>query len=270
MTEADQYAYQLRLSNVLREPALQAAVRSLQLPPGSQGLDAGCGIGLHTVLLAQAVGPTGHVTGLDLSPEFVRLAADHAASCGLSSQTTFREGNVSQLPFKDNTFDWLWCVDTVHPDPAEDSIPALAEFVRVVKPGGRIVLLYWSSQKLLPGYPLLEARLDAAFAEMAPYTRGVRRPELHLLKALGWLQRAGLKALTAQTFAADIHAPLNEMNRAALTMSFQMFWGSMESRVSVEDWAEFQRLCQPTSPDFILNQPDYYAFLTYSMFQGTK
>ena len=269
MSNSDQYAQQLRLSNVLREPALRAAVQALQLPAGSRGLDAGCGIGLHTVLLAQAVGPGGHVTGLDMLPDFLPLAEDYAAQHSLSDRITFRQGDVNRLPFDDDTFDWVWCADVLHPNPADGTLPALDEFVRVVRPGGKVVLLYWSSQKLLPGYPLLEARLDAAFAEAAPYTQGVRRPELHLLCALGWLQQAGLANLSAQTFIADLHAPLDETIRSALTMTFQMFWSSLRARVSAGDWAEFEQLCRVDSPDFILNRPDYYAFLTYSMFQGT-
>jgi len=42
------------------------------------GLDAGCGIGHHTLLLAEAVAPAGHVTGLDLSPEFLIHAKEIA------------------------------------------------------------------------------------------------------------------------------------------------------------------------------------------------
>ena len=64
------YAEKLSWSNLLREPVLRSAIRALQLPSGSRGLDAGCGIGVHTLWLAEAVAPDGHVIGLDLSPEF--------------------------------------------------------------------------------------------------------------------------------------------------------------------------------------------------------
>jgi demethylmenaquinone methyltransferase/2-methoxy-6-polyprenyl-1,4-benzoquinol methylase len=47
-----------------------------------------------------------------------------------------------------------------------------------------------------------------------------------------------------------------------------MLWGKKRSEVQEDDWKEFQRLCRPESPDFILNRPDYYAFYTYSMFSG--
>jgi demethylmenaquinone methyltransferase/2-methoxy-6-polyprenyl-1,4-benzoquinol methylase len=148
-----------------------------------------------------------------------------------------------------------------------DPLAPVKEFIRVVKPGGSVAILYWSSQRLLPGYPLLEARLDAAFAETTPYMRVVQ-PGLHFLCALGWLRDAGLIDLTAQTFVADVHAPLSENIRSAMTMTFQMFWGELCSEMSPDDWAEFERLCQPDSRDFILNRQDYYAFLTYSLFVG--
>jgi hypothetical protein len=48
-----------------------------------------------------------------------------------------------------------------------------------------------------------------------------------------------------------------------------MRWGEPRSELSPEEWEEYQRLSQPQSPDFILNQADYYAFFTYSMFRGT-
>jgi hypothetical protein len=43
---------------------------------------------------------------------------------------------------------------------------------------------------------------------------------------------------------------------------------AIQSEVTQGDWAEFQRLCQPESRDFILNLPDYYPFLSYSLFHG--
>lgn len=141
------------------------------------------------------------------------------------------------------------------------------ELVRVAKPGGITALLFWSSQKLLPGYPLLEARLNATYAANFPYTDGVK-PELHILRALRWLREAGVEEAKVRTFVADVQAPLDGAARKALTASFQMFWGKAEAEVTPEDWAEFQRLCQPASPDFILNLPDYYAFITYSLFYG--
>lgn len=266
MTDENTYAHRLYLSNLLREPALHSAIQTLPVPVGSHGLDAGCGIGLHTARLAKAVGPTGHVTGLDLSPQFLALAQEQATKSEFSARISFQEGDLNSLPFEDNTFDWVWSADVLYPG-LLDPLAVVKELARVVKPTGTVAILFWSAQKLLPGYPLLEARLDAAFAETAPYTKGMR-PALHFLRALGWLRNAGLEKLAAHTFTADVHSPLSDPIRSALTMTFQMFWGEVRAKLTPEDWAEFERLCQPESPDFILDRPDYYAFLTYSLFQG--
>ncbi|HEX5942204.1 MAG TPA: hypothetical protein VFY66_07990, partial [Anaerolineales bacterium] len=62
MPDADLIIQNLLEANPLREPTLRSIIQSLQLPRGSRGLDAGCGIGLQAFLLAEAVGPEGQVT----------------------------------------------------------------------------------------------------------------------------------------------------------------------------------------------------------------
>ena len=273
VSPTDDYARMLQLSNLLREPALRGAVDTLQLPRGSRGLDAGCGIGLNTLLLAHAVAPGGHVTGVDISPQFLDEAKEAAADSDLTGQISFEEGDVNKLPFAGNTFDWVWSADTVWPGPremgcpAEEPLPIIRELARVVKPGGIVAIVFWSSQRLLPGYPHLEARLNATSQATAPCSEGMR-PELHCQRALGWLHDANLEQPTAHTFAAEIHAPLGDDVREAVAAVFQMFWGKAKREVTQEDWAEFERLCLPESPDFIVSLPDYYAFLTYSLFRA--
>ncbi len=262
----DTYARKLYLSDFLREPVIRSAIQALQLPSGSLGLDGGCGIGSHALLLAEAVAPTGHVTGLDSSTEFLAYAQEIANKSSLSERISFEQGNLNKLPFKDDTFDWIWSVDCVGLIPVQP-LPLLKEAARVVKSGGRVVILFWSSQQLLPGYPLLEARLNATSSGIAPFGKGVS-PKLHFLRALGWFRNAGLKESTVHTFVGDIHAPLGDDIRSALISLIEMRWGEPQSEVKRDDWVEYQRLCRPESPDFILNLPDYYGFFTYSMFHG--
>jgi ubiquinone/menaquinone biosynthesis C-methylase UbiE len=266
MSDFDDLAEMLRVSNPLREAALRAAVQALQLPVGSRGLDAGCGIGQPALLLAEAVGPAGHVTGLDLLPELLVYAEEIAERAGLSERISFRQGDVRELPFDDGTFDWVWSVDCVGYAPLEP-LPLIKKITRVVKPGGVVAILAWSSEKLLPGYPLLEARLSATSDGIAPFTES-ERPELHFLRALGWFRDAGLEELTARTFASEAHAPLTEDLRSALIALFEMRWPEVEPELTPEDRAEYQRLCLPESADFIVDHPDYYAFFTHSMFSG--
>ena len=266
MFDIDSYVETAYTFNTLREPVLRSAIRALQLPVGSRGLDAGCGIGLQALLLAEAVGTAGHVMGLDLSPELLVYARDMVQQTGLSDRISFREGDVNMLPFDDDTFDWAWSVDCVGYAPLEP-LPLVKELARVVKPGSSVAILAWSSEKLLPGHPLLEAHLNATSAGIAPFVQG-KKPESHFLRALGWFRDAGLVEVSAQTFTGDVQAPLSDDLRQALLDLFQMRWPDVEAELTPDDWAEFQRLCLPQSPDFTVAQPDYYAFFTYSMFQG--
>ncbi len=266
MSDSDNYMHRLRVTDPMRGPLLRAAVATLHLPRGSRGLDAGCGIGLQVPLLADAVGPDGHITGLDLSPEFLLEAEQVAAQAGLSGRVAFRQGDINNLPFEDHIFDWLWSASCAG-YPAEEPVPLLQELARVVKPGGTVAILVYSSQILLPGYPLLEARLNATAAGIAPFTEHMR-PESHWLCAVGWFRDAGLQEVKARTFVAEFQAPLTPEIREALISLLEMRWEGARSDVSKEDWAVYQRLSEPESSDLLLDRPDYYAFFTETLFQG--
>ncbi|UCC45676.1 MAG: methyltransferase domain-containing protein [Candidatus Zixiibacteriota bacterium] len=262
----ESYADALSLCDLLRETVMREAVRSLELPSGSRGLDAGCGIGSHIPRLAEAIGPGGHVTGVDLSSDHIARAREIICKPDRPEYISLRQGDVGNLSFEDNCFDWAWSVDCVG-YPAVSSLRQVEELVRVVRPGGLIALAGWTSQQLLPGYPLLETRLNAP-GTIYPASVKTGRAELHFMRAQGWLGKVGLNELQVRTFVGNIQAPLTADERKAVAYLFEMFWDGAQSDVSPRDWEDYKRLCRPESPDFILNQPDYNAFFTYTMFRG--
>jgi demethylmenaquinone methyltransferase/2-methoxy-6-polyprenyl-1,4-benzoquinol methylase len=267
VTDADELIRRGLEGNPLREPLLRRLVHYLRLPVGSRGLDVASGLGLQARLLAEAVGPNGHVTGLDRSPELVRYAEDSAKEWDLSDRLCFQTGNAFQLPYANDTFDWIWSSDFAG-YPVGDLLPLLREFSRVVKPGGTVAILAWSSQNLLPGYELLEARLNATCSAYLPYFRGTQ-PETHFARALGPFHDAGLDAVEARSFTRDVQVPLKDEIRTGLISLFEMLWGERQPEVTPEDWEEYLRLCRPGSPGFVLDLPDYHASFTYLMFRGS-
>lgn len=104
------------------------------LRPGIAVLDCGCGPGTITCDIARAVSP-GQVTGLDASPEQLRIAQRQAAALGLTN-VAFREGNVYGLPFPDGTFDAVFSHALL--EHLSDPQRAAKEFFRVLKPGGMV------------------------------------------------------------------------------------------------------------------------------------
>lgn len=266
MTEVDDYIHRLLDADPIREPLLCNIIQSLQLPPGSRGLDVGCGIGLQELPLARGVGPGAHVTGLDILPEFLTYGGSLARKAGLSSQIDFRKGDMNHLPFPDMAFDWAWSADCVG-YPSGDLLPLLRELKRVVRPGGSINILGWTSQQVLPGHPLLEAWLNSECSSYAPYLKG-KDPAGHFSCAPRWFQEAGLEKVEARTFVGEVQAPLDPEERNAMLALFEMLWTRPISGDAAGNWEQFQTLSTPGSPDLILDQPGFYAFFTYTLFRG--
>lgn len=260
-------ARDLLLMNPLREPTLSAAIEALDLPPDSHGLDAGCGLGLQSLLLAEAVWPGGHVTALDSSTELLERGRKLVGESEQSRLISFERGDVNALPFDDDTFGWAWSADCVG-NPEKDPVSQLAELARVVQPGGTVAIVGWTSEQLIPGHPGLEARLRATAPGLAPFSRGMD-PDRHFMRALGWFRALGLEERRARVFVGDAHAPLGDDIRQALVALIEMRWPGAGSELDAEDGREFERLCKPDSPDFVVDHPDYAAFFTCSMFWGT-
>ena len=268
MYSAEKYLEKLESSNLLREPVIRTVVDSLQLPPDSKGLDAGCGTGFYTLMLAEAAGVRGHVTGLDVEEKFLARGRSMASKSGLKERVSFIKGDIRKLPFEERLFDWVFCMDLVGYFKS-DPVLLLKELARIVKPGGTIYILNWSSQMLLPGYPLLEARLNVTSLGIAPFDAKMK-PELHHMRALEWFKLAGLSETRVQTFVGDINPPFSKKKRKALVDLYEMRWGEDNPELSEEDRLEYKRLCSGDSPDCILDIPGYYGFFTYSLFQGSK
>ena len=104
------------------------------LSPGQSLLDFGCGPGTITVGLARAVAP-GALHGIDMEESQIELARAAAASGG-HDNATFHVGDVTRLPFDDDTFDVAHCHTVLTHVP--DTQATLREVRRVVKAGGLI------------------------------------------------------------------------------------------------------------------------------------
>lgn len=113
----------------------------MAIRPGDQLLDAGCGPGIDTIELARRVGETGHVYGIDIDEAMLAEADALAETEKLQDRVTHQQADVSSLPFEANRLDACRAERLFQVLPAPvDKGRVLDELIRVVKPGGRIVL----------------------------------------------------------------------------------------------------------------------------------
>jgi len=108
--------------------------------PGMKVLDLASGTGEPAISLAGRVGPTGHVTALDLSSELLEIAAGRASERGLNNLTT-RVADAHQLPFPDQSFDLVTSRFGVMF--FQNCVQAFREVQRVLKPGSRACFMAW-------------------------------------------------------------------------------------------------------------------------------
>ena len=137
----------------------EATLRLLDPKPGDRVIDVGSGPGLLARSLAEAVGPKGRVLGLDVSEALVRMAVRRCADLPWAE---LREGDTRALEAPDGSFDAAVCTQVLEYVPEVDV--ALGELFRVLRPGGRLLLVDTDWRGALVWHTMDEARMGRVLA----------------------------------------------------------------------------------------------------------
>jgi SAM-dependent methyltransferase len=262
------------LYNGFMQPALRSAIDRLALPPGSSGLDAGCGPGGVLHLLDAATGGVGHVVGLDNSPALLGLAREQVQVSELQDRIALIQGDLSHpLPFADDSLDWVWTADVLCsqgdargiPDPAV----VVQDMARVVKPGGQVAVFLGNrlGAMFIPGHAHIETSL--ATAVNLNYRKQDRfHPSFQHENVLGWLRAAGLTQLRMSAHITEYQSPLHpDVARYIQEFVFEDEYApSPELKqyahgvgLTEEEWQTWLDIADPQSPNYLLQQEDYYC-----------
>ncbi len=123
-------------------------MKRMKVQKGKKALDVCCGTADWTIALADAVGHTGEVVGLDFSQNMLNVGKQKITEANLN-QVTLIHGNAMELPFPDHSFDYVTIGFGLRNVP--DYLQVLKEMNRVLKPGGIAVCLE-TSQPTIIGY----------------------------------------------------------------------------------------------------------------------
>lgn len=136
--------YEERFVPALFAHWVDAVLDAAGVGPGQDLLDVACGTGIVARSAAGRVGPTGRVTGLDLNPAMLAVAAR------LAPDLTFEQGDAADLPFEDDSFDVVTCQAAAMFFP--DLIGALREMGRVTRPDGVVAVQVFDLREDQPAY----------------------------------------------------------------------------------------------------------------------
>ena len=152
-------------------------VERLSLRPGSRVLDVACGTGASAIPAAEIIGTGGEVIGIDISENMIELARKKAGELNLDN-TEFVLGDMSRLPYEDESFDAVVCVFGIFFVP--DMEKQVNELWRVVKPGGKLSVTTWGENFFEPVYgywkEVIKVVRPKLFTAFNPWDR-ISRPE---------------------------------------------------------------------------------------------
>jgi SAM-dependent methyltransferase len=165
--------------------------------PGERVIDIGCGAGGSTLALAAAVGPSGRVTGLDVSSPLLARAEERRRERGLAN-LAFIEADAQDHPFDPAASDLA--VSRFGVMFFADPVAAFANIARALRPGGRLVFAAWAGPEHNPWFTLPQQAAVARLGPVAPAPPEAPGPMAFrdAARVTGLLAAAGLREARAQ------------------------------------------------------------------------
>ena len=236
------------------KPEYEAMIRSVGIKSGWKALDAGCGGGSFLPFLAELVGSSGHISAYDMAPENIEVIDSWVVNKQFPCSVETRVGDVTSLPYEDNSFDVVWCANVTQYLMDDELSKMLAEFRRVVRPGGLVAVkeLDVTTTLYYPFDPtMIWRRFDAIRHHRPQNVRAIQLPT--------WFKQAGLINVGFKTFLSELHAPLGSIEREFIGMILKFFAQTAENvDLPEQDMKVWRELANFDSSGHILKHPDFY------------
>lgn len=204
----------------------------LAVPRGGCTLDVGCGTGAATLAARDAVGSRGVAVGLDPSLPMLERASARGLRCLVA-------GAVPGLPFPDRVFDRV--AASLVLSHVERYQAALADMVRILRPGGRLGVTAWARSRPGPAYRLWEEAaaasvgkdaLSGAFRRVVPWEEWLGDPG-HLAEALA---EAGLRGVEIQQRDYPVSLATDDYVSMMAVFTYGRF---IRHRIGATRWRQF-------------------------------
>ncbi len=249
---------------------LQQMIADLPLQPGDRVLDMACGDGVYCAWLADRVGPSGTVVGVDIAPAFLQIARRNARMSQYAEAISLQIGDINGLPFADDEFDLVWCAHSLYSLP--DPIAALREMRRVAKRGGTVAILENDTlhHMLLP-WPA-ELELAVRQAQLAALEESANQTgKFYIGRNLcGAFEAAGLNDCQITTYTIDRRAPLGEDERTFLEHYLKDLQERAQPHLDEATREALRMLLDPESALYLLDRDDFFLSHIEIVARGVK
>jgi ubiquinone/menaquinone biosynthesis C-methylase UbiE len=251
------YARMLDAYHRSRAAELRAIIATLPLRPDSRVLDVACGDGCYSHWLAERAG---QVIGMDLCAAYLDLAVRPGTAAEYAHRISFGRADAARLPFKDGSFDLVWCAQSFFTLP--DPLVILREMVRVTQPAGHIVVLENDSlhQILLPWPAELELAVRSAQFQAHAAKHGMGAVDKFYIgrNLCGLFRECDIERCEMHTFPIERRAPLSIDEELFLCLYFAELREGAWPYLDAAAQAAFDRLFDPCSASYLLRRPDFH------------
>lgn len=196
---------------IVREAALDAMMAGVldrvlhhaNLQPGEQVLDIGCGTGASCLAASKLVGPSGHVTGADISAQLLDRARNRATEAG-APNITFHRADAQTHAFAPAAIDAL--ISRFGVMFFEDPVAAFANMAGALKPGGRLVFAAWAPPAQVPWFNIAVGAAVARLGKPAPMDPNAPGPMAFqdTGRVTAMMEQAGLHHVECHTEKVDL------------------------------------------------------------------
>ena len=159
----------------------KTAIGMLEVPPGAQVLDVATGTGDLAFEIARQINDA-EVTGLDLAENMLVVARKKSLKRGLSERVHFTQGDSENLPFEDDTFHGVSVAFGVRN--FGDLPRGMNEIHRVLKPGGRLVVLEFTKPRSFPFKQLFQIYFKHILPVVGSFGSGDKRAYYYLYESV--------------------------------------------------------------------------------------
>lgn len=249
--------------------AYESQVRAAGFQPGWHVLDAGCGSGSYLPVLAELVGPAGQLSALDLAGENIATVEDRLQGWGLEGRVSTCVGSVLALPYRDASFDAVWCANTSQYLTDAEFGVALKELIRVVRPGG-IVAIKESDATRMQVMPAPVGIMLRAYLAGARSGAGIEGGLIRAAELPSWLRRANLAEIRRYTTLLEHSAPMSGFPRDQWRSLLEFLAErTAQTGVSPEDRAFWASLQDGDVLEKLLDDPNFYGCEGNTLAVGT-